>query len=140
VTEEAREIRTSGAPEPVGPYSQAIVWGGLVFLSGQIPIDPESGEIVGGEIEDQARQVFANLQAVLEEAGSSMAQVLKTTVYLTDLALFPRVNRVYAEHFSTDPAPARATVEVSALPLGAGIEIDAIAAGRPLAVAADQNR
>jgi 2-iminobutanoate/2-iminopropanoate deaminase len=130
VTEEAREIRTSGAPEPVGPYSQAIVWGGLVFLSGQIPIDPESGEIVGGEIEDQARQVFANLQAVLEEAGSSMAQVLKTTVYLTDLALFPRVNRVYAEHFSTDPAPARATVEVSALPLGAGIEIDAIAASR----------
>ncbi|MBW2417511.1 MAG: reactive intermediate/imine deaminase [Deltaproteobacteria bacterium] len=123
----AREVRTIGAPEPVGPYSQAVVLDGIVFLSGQIPLDPESGEMVGGEIEDQARRVLANLRAVLEAAGSSMAQVLKTTVYLTDLSLFPRVNAVYAEHFGSDPAPARATVEVSALPLGAGIEIDAIA-------------
>jgi 2-iminobutanoate/2-iminopropanoate deaminase len=125
--ESAHEVRTAAAPEPVGPYSQAVAWGGLVFLSGQIPIDPESGKIVEGEIEDQAHRVLTNLSAVLEAAGSSMAQVLKTTVYLTDLSLFPRVNAVYAEHFGSDPAPARATVEVSALPLGAGIEIDAIA-------------
>ena len=127
MTQNAREIRTAGAPEPVGPYSQAVAWGDLVFLSGQIPIDPETGEMVEGEIEDQARRVLANLEAVLEAAGSSLAQVLKTTVYLTDLSLFPRVNGVYAEHFRDDPAPARATVEVSALPLGAAIEIDAIA-------------
>ena len=121
------EIRTEAAPAPVGPYSQAIRMGDLVFASGQIPLDPETGEIVPGEIEDETRQVLANLRAVLEASGCGLERVLKTTVYLTDMDLFPRVNAVYAEAFAAEPAPARATVEVSALPLGARVEIDAIA-------------
>jgi 2-iminobutanoate/2-iminopropanoate deaminase len=121
------EIRTDDAPAPVGPYSQAIRHGDLVFVSGQIPLDPKTGKIVGGEIEDETRQVLANLKAVLEASGASLASVIKATVYLTDMSLFPRVNVIYAESFDSDPAPARATVEVSALPLGAHVEIDAIA-------------
>lgn len=121
------EIRTEAAPAPVGPYSQAIRLGELVFVSGQIPLDPSTGLIVGGEIEEEARQVLANLKAVLEAADSALDHVLKTTVYLTDISLFPRINAIYAEAFESDPAPARATVEVSALPLGARVEIDAIA-------------
>ncbi len=121
------EVRTDAAPAPVGPYSQAIRLGGLVFASGQIPLDPKTGKLVPGEIEDETRQVLANLKAVLEAADSSLAGVVKATVYLTDMSLFPRVNAVYAEAFDADPAPARATVEVSALPLGARVEIDAIA-------------
>jgi len=120
------EVRTGAAPVPVGPYSQAIRSGELVFASGQIPLDPASGRIVEGEIEDEARQVIANLRAVLEAAGSGLEQVVRTTVYLTDLALFPRVNAVYAEAFAAEPAPARVTIGVAALPLGARIEIDAI--------------
>jgi 2-iminobutanoate/2-iminopropanoate deaminase len=122
-----QEVRTDEAPAPVGPYSQAIRAGDLVYASGQIPLDPASGEKVEGEIEDEARQVLANLKAVLEAAGSGMDRVVKATVYLTDLSLFPRVNAVYAEAFDVDPAPARVTVGVSALPLGAQVEIDAIA-------------
>lgn len=125
---EIREVRSAAAPEPVGPYSQAVVHAGLVFASGQIPLDRDTGERVEGDIEDQARRVIANLAAVLEAAGSSLDRVLRTTVYLTDLSLFPRVNAVYAEHFRGEPSPARATVQVAALPLGAEIEIDAIAA------------
>lgn len=97
-----------------------------MFASGQIPLDPTTGKIVGGEIEDETRQVLANLRAVLEAAGSGLDQVVKATVYLTDLSLFPRVNAVYAEAFDVDPAPARVTVGVAALPLGAQVEIDAI--------------
>lgn len=121
------EIRTAEAPAPVGPYSQAIRSGDVVYVSGQIPLDPTTGEKVEGEIEDEARQVLANLKAVLEAAGSGMDRVVKATVYLTDLSLFPRVNAVYAEAFDSDPAPARVTVGVAALPLGAQVEIDAIA-------------
>jgi len=121
------EIRTEAAPAPVGPYSQAIRLAELVFVSGQIPLDPETGEIAPGEIEDETRQVLANLKAVLEASGSELSRVVKATVYLTDISLFPRINAVYAEAFDSDPAPARATVEVSALPLGAHVEIDAIA-------------
>jgi len=121
------EIRTAEAPAPVGPYSQAIRSGDVVYVSGQIPLDPTTGEKVEGEIEDEARQVLANLKAVLEAAGSGMDRVMKATVYLTDLSLFPRVNAVYAEAFDSDPAPARVTVGVAALPLGAQVEIDAIA-------------
>ncbi len=121
------EIRTEAAPAPVGPYSQAIRLGEFVFVSGQIPLDPKTGEIVPGEIEDETRQVLTNLKAVLEAAGSALSCVVKATVYLTDIRLFPRINAVYAEAFDADPAPARATVEVSALPLGARVEIDAIA-------------
>jgi 2-iminobutanoate/2-iminopropanoate deaminase len=121
------EIRTEAAPAPVGPYSQAIRLAELVFVSGQIPLDPETGEIVRVDIEDETRQVLANLKAVLEASGSELSCVVKATVYLTDMSLFPRINAVYAEAFDSDPAPARATVEVSALPLGAHVEIDAIA-------------
>ncbi len=122
-----REIRTDAAPRPVGPYSQALAHNGLLFLSGQIPIDPATGSLVDGEIEAQTQQVIANLSNVLEAAGSSLQQVLRTTVYLVDLSLFARVNAVYAEHFSGTPHPARVTIQAAALPLGAQVEIDAIA-------------
>ena len=126
--EPIQEVRSSAAPAPVGPYSQAVRHGGLVFASGQIPLDPATGKLVDGAIEEQTRRVIENLRAVLEAAGTGLDRVLKTTVYLVDLSLFPRVNAVYAEHFRGDPAPARATVQVAALPLQSQVEIDAIAA------------
>lgn len=121
------EVRTAGAPEPVGPYSQAVVHDGLVYCSGQIPLDPATGKLVEGGIEEQMRQVVANLRAVLEAAGSSLERVLRCSVYVVDLSLFPRVNAVYAESFTGTPAPARSTVQVAALPMGADVEIDLIA-------------
>ncbi len=120
-------IETTRAPAPVGPYSQAIVHAGWIFVSGQIPLDPATAKMVPGEIEAQTERVLDNLSAVLAEGHSSLDRVVRTTIYLTDLSLFPRVNEVYARYFSSDPAPARATVEVSALPLGSSVEIDAIA-------------
>jgi len=122
-----KRVHSEVAPAPVGPYSQAISHGGWVFASGQIPLDPKTGARVEGGIETQTEQVIANLEAVLEAAGSSLARVVKTTVYVTDLALFARINAVYARHFAGEPPPARATVQVAALPLGAAVEIDAIA-------------
>jgi len=122
-----RVVFAATAPTPVGPYSQAIVAGGLVFASGQIPLDPQSGKLVEGEIEAQAARVLDNLRAVLEAAGSSLDQVVRSTMYLVDLAVFPRANAVYARYFTADPKPARTTIQVAALPLGAQIEIDAIA-------------
>ena len=121
-----RKVETASAPLPVGPYSQAIVHGELVFCSGQIPLDPKTGALITGEIEAQVERVLDNLRAVLEAAGSGMDRVLRTTIYVTDLSLFVRVNRGYGRYF-TDVAPARATVQVAALPLGALVEIDAIA-------------
>ena len=120
-------VHSESAPAPVGPYSQAVAHAGLVFASGQIPLDPRTGKLVPGEIEAQTERVIANLSAVLAAAGSSLARVVKTTVYVTDLALFARINSVYARHFTGRVPPARATVQVAALPLGAAIEIDAIA-------------
>ena len=122
-----RAVHTPGAPAPVGPYSQAVVAGGFVFASGQIPLDPATGKLVGGEIEAQTERVLDSLRAVLEAAGSSLERVVKASVYLVDLALFPRVNAVYARAFASDPTPARSTVQVAALPLGAEIEIDVVA-------------
>ena len=122
-----RAVKSAAAPAPVGPYSPAIVYAGLVYVSGQIPLDPTTGSIVEGEIEDHARRAIANLAALLDAAGSSLRHVLKTTVYLVDLSLFPRVNAVYAEHFDGSPPPARATLGVESLPLGAQIDIEAIA-------------
>jgi len=110
----------------VGPYSQAIEAGGLVFCSGQIPLDPQSGTIVGGDIGNATRQVMANLAAVLGEAGLTMKDVIKTTIYLVNLDDFPVVNEIYGTYFD-GAFPARATVQVAALPKGALIEIDAIA-------------
>ncbi len=130
MSDDRREVRTEAAPAPVGPYSQAIVHQGLLYASGQIPLDPKTGKLVEGEIEAQAEQVFANLRAVLEAGGSSMDRILRASIYLTDLSLFPRVNEVYARQFGAGPKPARATVGVASLPLGAGIEVDAIAALR----------
>ena len=104
-----------------------MVHGGWVFASGQVPLDPASGRIVPGDVEAQVEQVLANLAAVLEAAGSSLERVLRTTVFLADLDDFPRVNAVYARHFTGVPAPARSTVQVARLPLGARVEIDAVA-------------
>ena len=125
-----KEVRSDAAPAPVGPYSQAIEIDGWVYCSGQIPLDAATGEIVGADESAQARQVLANLRAVLEAAGLGFADVVRTTIYLTDLAAFGDVNAVYAEAFATEPQPARATVQVAALPLGAKVEIDAVARRR----------
>jgi len=123
----AEAIYTSAAPTPVGPYSQAVVYEGLVYSSGQIAIDPATDALIVGDIEAQAEQVFANLRAVLEAAGSSLDNVVRVSVYLTDLSLFPRVNAIYERHLGSDPKPARSTIGVAALPLGAQLEIDLIA-------------
>ena len=121
-------VRTEAAPAPFqgAPYSQAIRANGLVFVSGQLALRPDHAEIVGEGIAEQTEQVFANLGAILEEAGSGLDRLVKTTVYLTDLRDFAAMNEVYARHVGDTP-PARATIEVSALPSGAKIEIEAIA-------------
>jgi 2-iminobutanoate/2-iminopropanoate deaminase len=119
-------IETQEAPRAIGPYSQAVRAAGLLFLSGQIPLDPVTMELVEGGIEDQARQVLRNLQVVLEAAGSSLEKVVRTTVYLVDLGDFPTVNAIYAEYFPITK-PARSTIEVARLPREVRIEIDAIA-------------
>ena len=119
-------ISTERAPGAVGPYSQAIVAGGFVWCSGQIPLDPSTGQMVQGEIEDETRQVLSNLRGVLDAAGSSLDRVVRATVYLADLSDFERVNAVYAESFGEQP-PARVCIEACGLPKGARVEIDAIA-------------
>jgi 2-iminobutanoate/2-iminopropanoate deaminase len=121
-------VRTEQAPAPFqgAPYSQAIRVEGLVFVSGQLALRPDHAEIVGDSIQEQTEQVFANLRAILEEAGSSLDRLVKTTVYLADLGDFAGMNEVYARHVGDRP-PARATVEVSGLPSGAKLEIEAIA-------------
>lgn len=124
--EERRAVAVGGAPAAIGPYSQAIRAGGLVFVSGQIPIDPATGALVSGGIAAQTERVLQSLRAILEAAGSGLDRVLKTTVYLTDLGGFAEVNEVYARYFPQVP-PARSTVQVAALPRGAGVEIEAVA-------------
>lgn len=127
-TPELQAINTSAAPEPVGPYNQAVLAGGLLFCSGQIALDPASGVMVGdGDVEAETRQALANLQAVLAAAGSSPGRVVRTTVYLADLADFARVNAIYAELFGQGVSPARACIQAAALPKGALVEIDCIA-------------
>jgi reactive intermediate/imine deaminase len=118
-------IHTPRAPQAIGTYSQAVRAGATVYLSGQIPLDPASGELVGGDMEEQVRRVFENLKAVAEAAGSDLAHVVKLTVYLTDLSHFALVNRVMAEYFA-QPYPARAAIGVAALPRGAAVEVDGI--------------
>ena len=121
-------VITANAPAPVGPYNQAVKAGGVLYCSGQIALDPSTGLMVGaGDVEAETRQVLSNLQAVLEAGGSSPGQVLRTTVFLADLGDFARVNAIYAELFSDGVSPARACVEVAALPKGARVEIDCIA-------------
>lgn len=127
------------APKAIGPYSQAIKWGNLMFISGQIPVDPKTGELTAPDIAGQTRQVLKNMQAILDFAGTSTAGVLKTTVYLSSLLDFQVMNEVYAEFFPYEP-PARATVEVAALPKGALVEIEAIANVPTLDVATSTGR
>lgn len=121
-----RVVDTASAPKAIGPYSQAIVAGGLCFCSGQIPLDPATGQIVEGDIRVQTRRVLDNLSAVLEAAGTSLANVVRTTIFLVDLGDFTVVNEIYGGYFQGEP-PARVTVQVSALPRGSRVEIDAIA-------------
>ena len=125
---EKEAVRTEAAPAPFqgAPYSQAIRAGGLVFVSGQLALRPDHAEIVGESIQEQTEQVFANLRAILEEAGSGLDRLVKTTVYLTDLGDFAGMNEMYAKHVGDVP-PARATIEIAALPSGAKVEIEAIA-------------
>jgi 2-iminobutanoate/2-iminopropanoate deaminase len=127
---EKEAVRTEEAPAPFqgAPYSQAIRAGGLVFVSGQVALTPDASEPAGSDVGEQTEQVFANLRAILEAAGSSLERVVKTTVYLRSLDDFPAMNDVY-RRYAGDVPPARATVEVSALPAGALVEIDAIALG-----------
>lgn len=122
-----KHVESSGAPAPVGPYAQAVVHGGVAYLSGQIPLDPDTGELVGDSIEAQAERVLKNVAAVLEASGSGWDRVLKVDVYLADIADFAAFNAVY-ERFLAGARPARATFQVAALPLGARIEIAATAA------------
>ncbi len=124
---EKKAIATDRAPKAIGPYSQAVSVGDFFFLSGQIPLDPSTGEIVGGGIEKQTERVMENLRGVLASQGLAMGNVIKTTIFLTNMGNFSKVNEVYGRYFKSDP-PARSTVEVKGLPRGAEIEIEAIAA------------
>jgi 2-iminobutanoate/2-iminopropanoate deaminase len=119
-------ISTPAAPAAIGPYSQAVRAGDFVFVSGQVPLDPSTGALVGGDVRVQAKRVLENLDAILRAAGASLDRVVKTTVYLADLADFPAMNDVYGGFFSAAP-PARATVQVSRLPRDVRVEIDAVA-------------
>jgi 2-iminobutanoate/2-iminopropanoate deaminase len=127
---EKSAVRTEQAPAPFqgAPYSQAVRAGGFVFVSGQLALAPGSHELVGDTIEEQTEQVFRNLGAILEEAGSSLERIVKTTVFLTDLGMFQGMNEVYRRHVGDTP-PARATIEVAGLPSGVLVEIEAIALG-----------
>ena len=117
-------ISTENAPQAIGPYSQAVKAGNLMFVSGQIPLDPKTGDLVSDSIEEQAKQVLKNVQSICEAAGYSLDDIVKISIFLTDLSNFGIVNDVMKEYFS-EPYPARATVEVSALPLGVNVEIEA---------------
>ena len=120
-----QSIQTPNAPAAVGPYSQAVRHGDLVFLSGQVALEPATGALVSGDVGDQARQVFRNLQAVCRAAGGDLGGILKLNIYLTDLANFATVNEIMAATFA-EPYPARATIGVAALPLGAEVEVEAV--------------
>lgn len=123
---EIKNIFTRRAPEPIGPYSQAVEANGFLFVSGQIALDPETGQFIAGAVQDQARRILENIEAILEQGGSSLSHVVKATLFLKDLKSFDEVNKVYAEYFSQH-RPARSTVEVSRLPKAADIEIEVIA-------------
>jgi 2-iminobutanoate/2-iminopropanoate deaminase len=125
---ERETVSAPGAPPAIGPYSHAVRAGGLLFCSGQIPLDPATGELVGTSVSQQARRCLENLQAVCEAAGASLARAVRLTVYMTDLSEFAEVNEVYGSFFAGDDPPARVAVQVSGLPRAAQVEIDAIVA------------
>ncbi len=120
-------VNTKNAPAPIGPYNQAVKSGHLLYTSGQIPIDPATGKMVDGGVREQSIQALENLKSVLEAGGSSLDDVIKTTVFLADMADFPVMNTIYAEFFSEENAPARSTVQVAGLPMGSLVEVEAIA-------------
>ena len=122
-------VSTESAPKAIGPYEQAVKWGGLLFTSGQIALDPATGKLIEGDVSAQTRRVLENLTAVLEAGGSSLDRVIKATVYLTDLSAFAQMNEVYAEYLG-EVKPARSTVGVATLPRGASVEIDLVATTR----------
>jgi 2-iminobutanoate/2-iminopropanoate deaminase len=124
---EKKIIQTAGAPAPIGPYKQAIQYGDMLFISGQIPMDPATGDLMLADIASETVQVMKNLQAILTEAGLGFNNVLKTTIFLTNMADFAQVNEVYGRYFSADYAPARETVQVCALPKGVHVEISMVA-------------
>jgi 2-iminobutanoate/2-iminopropanoate deaminase len=119
-------INTNNAPAPIGPYSQAIAAGNLVFVSGQIPLDPSTGEIISGDVKAETKQVMENVKAILVEAGLGFNNIVKTTIFLTDMQTFAQVNEIYGTYF-TDQFPARETVQVAALPKNVNVEISVIA-------------
>lgn len=119
-------IKTKKAPDAIGPYSQGILVGKFLFISGQIAIVPETGELIKGDIESETEQILKNIKAIVEEAGGSMENIVKTTIYLKDMSNFSNINEIYGKFFSIEP-PARATVEISNLPKSVDIEIEAIA-------------
>ena len=124
---ERRIVATDGAPKAIGPYSQAVIAGGFVHCSGQIALDPASGQVIEGDVAAQTERVMKNLTAVLTAAGTDLSRAVKCTVYLTDMAHFPAMNEVYGRHFPQGAAPARSTVAVAALPRNVLVEIDCMA-------------
>ena len=123
---EKKIIRTDNAPAPIGPYNQAVQFGNMLFISGQIPLDPKTGDLVQGDIKTETTQVMKNLEAILTEAGMTFANVLKTSIFLMDMGQFAQVNEVYGGYFNNETAPARETVQVSGLPKGVNVEISMI--------------
>lgn len=121
-----RQIATSAAPQAIGPYSQAVQSDSLLFISGQLPLIPDTGKLLQGSIEEKTGQVMKNIKAILDEAGGKLEDIVKTTIFLTDLADFQKVNAAYGSYFKDIP-PARATIQVAALPLGSPVEIEAVA-------------
>jgi|TARA_B100000470_G_scaffold221988_1_gene214340 2-iminobutanoate/2-iminopropanoate deaminase len=121
-------INTSKAPQPIGAYNQAIISNGFVFTAGQVPIDPDTGNLIEGNFKERVRRVLMNLKSILEEAGTNLSNVVKFTVFLTDISNYTEVNEVFNEFIRDSEAPARSLIEVSSLPAGADIEIDCIAA------------
>ena len=119
-------INTNNAPAPIGPYNQAVATGNLIFVSGQIPMDPATGEIISSDIKAETKKVMENIEAILTEAGSDFDQIIKTSIFLTDMQSFAQVNEVYGSYFTAN-FPARETVQVSALPKGVNVEISVIA-------------
>jgi len=123
---EKKIIRTDNAPAPIGPYSQAVQFGNMLFISGQVPIDPATGNVVAGDIKTETTQVMKNLEAILKEAGMDFTNIIKTSIFLMDMGQFAQVNEVYGSYFKDMP-PARETVQVSGLPKGVSVEISMIA-------------
>ena len=120
-------LKTDNAPSPIGPYNQAVQYGDMLFISGQVPIDPKTGNVAEGDIQTETKQVMENLKAILLEAGMDFSHVLKTTIFLMDMGQFGQVNEIYGSYFNNDNAPARETVQVSGLPKGVKVEISMIA-------------